>query len=88
MVAAKLTPLRALTVATSIAVTLLQRDDMAVLAPGKQADIVSMAGGPVADIVATERVASSRDRDVSTAIAFDVFSRDLQLCFPIMGSAV
>ena len=56
MVAAGLTPLRALKAATSVAASLLQRDDIGVLAPGKQADIVAMAGDPVADIAATENV--------------------------------
>jgi hypothetical protein len=56
IVAAGLTPLRALKAATSVAASLLQRDDIGVLAPGKQADIVAMAGDPVADIAATEKV--------------------------------
>jgi imidazolonepropionase-like amidohydrolase len=56
MVAAGLTPLRALKAATSVAASLLQRDDIGVLAPGKQADIVAMAGDPVANIAATEKV--------------------------------
>ena len=56
MVAAGLTPLRALQAATSVAASLLQRDDIGVLAPGKQADIVAMAGDPFADIAATETV--------------------------------
>jgi imidazolonepropionase-like amidohydrolase len=56
MAAAGLAPLRALKAATSIAASLLQRDDIGVLAPGKQADIVAMAGDPLADIAATEKV--------------------------------
>ncbi len=56
MVAAGLTPLRALKAATSVAASLLQRDDIGVLAPGKQADIVAMAGDPLADIASTEKV--------------------------------
>ncbi len=56
MVAAGLTPIRALKAATSIAASLLLRDDIGVLAPGKQADIVAMAGDPIADIAATEHV--------------------------------
>jgi imidazolonepropionase-like amidohydrolase len=56
MVAAGLTPLRALKAATSVAASLLQRDDIGVLAPGKQADIVAMAGDPIVDIAATEKV--------------------------------
>ena len=56
IVAAGLTPLRALKAATSVAANLLQRDDIGALAPGKQADIVAMPGDPVADIAATERI--------------------------------
>src|SRR5689334_13552519 len=56
MVAEGLTPLRALKGATSVAASLLQRDDIGVLASGKQADIVAMAGNPVSDIAATEHV--------------------------------
>jgi imidazolonepropionase-like amidohydrolase len=56
MVAAGLTPLRALKAATSVAASLLQQSDIGVLAPGNQADIVAMAGDPIADITATEKV--------------------------------
>jgi imidazolonepropionase-like amidohydrolase len=56
MVAAGVTPLRALKAATSVAAELLQRDDIGVLVPGKHADIVAMAGDPIADIAVTERV--------------------------------
>jgi imidazolonepropionase-like amidohydrolase len=56
MVAAGLAPLRALKAATSVAASLLQRDDIGVLAPGKQADIVAMAGDPITDIAATDKV--------------------------------
>jgi imidazolonepropionase-like amidohydrolase len=56
MVAAGLTPARALKAGTSIAAELLQRDDLGVLAPGKQADIVAMPGNPFIDIAATARV--------------------------------
>jgi imidazolonepropionase-like amidohydrolase len=56
MVAAGLAPLRALKAATSVAASLLQRDDIGVLASGKQADIVAMTGDPLADIAATEKV--------------------------------
>jgi imidazolonepropionase-like amidohydrolase len=34
--------------------TALQRDDIGVLPPGKQADIVAMTGDPIVDIAATE----------------------------------
>ncbi len=56
MVAAGITPLRALKAATSVAADLLQRDDIGVLAPGKKADIVAMTGDPIADIAITENV--------------------------------
>ena len=56
MVAAGLTPARALKAGTSIAAELLQRDDLGVLAPGKQADIVAMPGNPFTDIAATAQV--------------------------------
>jgi imidazolonepropionase-like amidohydrolase len=54
--AAGLKPPRAQKAATSVAASLLERDDIGVLAPGKQADIVGMAGDPIADIAATEEV--------------------------------
>jgi len=56
MVSAGLTPLRALKAATSVAASLLERDDIGVIAPGKQADIVAMVGDPLADITSTETV--------------------------------
>ena len=56
MVAAGLSSLRALKAATSVAARLLQRDDIGVLASGKQADIVAMSGDPVADIAVTKDV--------------------------------
>lgn len=56
LVAAGLSPLRALQAATSVAAELLQRDDIGVLAPGRQADIVAMRGDPLADIAATAQV--------------------------------
>lgn len=56
MVAAGLPPLRALKAATSVAAELLQRNDIGVIEPGRQADIVAMPGDPVADIAATADV--------------------------------
>ncbi|WP_414474434.1 amidohydrolase family protein [Microvirga sp. M2] len=56
MVAAGLSPARALKAATSVAAELLQRDDLGVLASGKQADIVAMPGDPLADISVTTKV--------------------------------
>lgn len=56
MVAAGLTPVRALRAATSVAAELLGQDDIGVLAVGKHADIVAMPGDPLADISATANV--------------------------------
>jgi len=56
MVAAGLSPHRALKAATSVAAELLERDDLGVLAPGKCADVVAMPGDPFSDIAATARV--------------------------------
>ena len=56
MVAAGLSPLRALKAATSVAAELLHQADIGVLAVGKQADIVAMPGDPLADIAVTAKV--------------------------------
>jgi imidazolonepropionase-like amidohydrolase len=56
MVAAGISPVRALRAATSVAAELLERDDLGVLAPGRCADIVAMPGDPLADIAVTARV--------------------------------
>lgn len=56
MVAAGLTPIRALKAATGVAAELLQRTDLGVIAPGKLADIVAMPGDPLKDIGATAKV--------------------------------
>ena len=56
MVAAGIAPVRALKAGTSVAAELLQREDLGVIAPGKQADIVAMPGDPLADIAATAKV--------------------------------
>ena len=56
MVAAGLTPRRALKAGTSVAAELLQREDLGIIAPGKQADIVAMPGDPFKDIAVTEKV--------------------------------
>ena len=55
MVAAGLSPVRALKAATSVAAEMLGRDDLGVLAPGRCADIVAMPDDPIADITATSR---------------------------------
>lgn len=56
MVKAGLSPVRALKAATSVAAELLGHSDLGVLAPGKLADIVGIAGDPIADISATAKV--------------------------------
>ncbi|MCX6691022.1 MAG: amidohydrolase family protein [Methanoregula sp.] len=56
MVTNGITPGRALRAATSVAAELLQRDDIGVLAPGRNADIIAMPANPFNDITATERV--------------------------------
>jgi imidazolonepropionase-like amidohydrolase len=56
MVAAGLSPTRALKAGTSVAAELLERDDLGVLAPGKSADIVAMPGDPFKDIAVTTKV--------------------------------
>lgn len=53
MVAAGLSPLRAMRAATSVAAELLGRDDIGVLRPGTCADIVAMPGNPLDDIAVT-----------------------------------
>lgn len=56
MVEAGLSTVRALKAATSVAAELLQRTDIGVLEVGRRADIVAMAGDPIADIAATTKV--------------------------------
>jgi imidazolonepropionase-like amidohydrolase len=74
MVAAGLAPIRALKAATSVAASLLQRDDIGVLATGKQADIIAMTGDPIADIALTTTVDFvMRAGRVYRHKAFDVF---------------
>lgn len=56
LVNAGLTPLRALTAATSTAARMLEREDLGRIRPGAAADIVAMPGNPPSDISATEHV--------------------------------
>ena len=56
MVAAGLTPVRALKAGTAVAAELLGREDIGVLKPGECADIVAMPGNPIEDIAATAHV--------------------------------
>jgi imidazolonepropionase-like amidohydrolase len=56
MVAAGITPVRALRAATSVAAQMLGLDGIGVLRQGASADIVAMPGNPLEDITATARV--------------------------------
>lgn len=56
LVAAGLSPARALRAATSVAAELLGRDDLGVLEAGRAADLVAMPGNPLEDIAATADV--------------------------------
>jgi|GEM_PF-877836 len=56
LVGAGLTPLQAIRAATGGAADILRRDDLGVLAAGKAADVVIVAGNPAADIPATRDV--------------------------------
>jgi imidazolonepropionase-like amidohydrolase len=56
MVAAGVSPIRALCAGTSVAAQMLGRDNLGVLRPGACADIVAMPGNPLDDIAATARV--------------------------------
>lgn len=56
LVAAGLSPARALRAATSVEAELLGRDDLGILETGRAADIIAMPADPLADIRATESV--------------------------------
>jgi tryptophan 2-monooxygenase len=56
MVTNGIAPVRALKAATGMAAELLQREDIGVLATGRNADIVAMPGDPFTDITVTEKV--------------------------------
>jgi imidazolonepropionase-like amidohydrolase len=56
MVEAGLTPMQAITKATSNAAKLLKLDDRGVLAPGKLADLVVLEADPIADITNSRKI--------------------------------
>lgn len=56
MVAAGLTPMEALAVATGNAAALMHLDDRGILLPGRWADLVVVSGDPAADITAVDRI--------------------------------
>jgi imidazolonepropionase-like amidohydrolase len=57
MVRYGMTPMQAIRSATSVAAELLGRaDDLGTLAPGRYADVVAVAGDPLADVTELERV--------------------------------
>jgi imidazolonepropionase-like amidohydrolase len=56
MVAAGLSPIRALRAGTSVAAEFAGRNDIGVLKPAACADIVAMPGNPLDDIATTARV--------------------------------
>jgi imidazolonepropionase-like amidohydrolase len=56
MVAAGLSPVRAMRAATSVAAEMLGLDDIGVLRPGARADVVAMPGNPLEDIAVTAAV--------------------------------
>ena len=51
-----MTPIQALRAATMVAADLIDADDLGQLAPGFHADVIAVAGDPLADIAATEQV--------------------------------
>jgi imidazolonepropionase-like amidohydrolase len=52
-----MTPMQAIKSATSVAAELLgEADDLGAVAPGRYADLVAVAGDPLADITQLERV--------------------------------
>ncbi|MCB1002729.1 MAG: amidohydrolase family protein [Acidimicrobiales bacterium] len=51
-----MTPLQALRAATLVAADLIDADDLGRLVPGGHADVIAVAGDPLADIAATEQV--------------------------------
>ncbi|TCP34059.1 amidohydrolase family protein [Sphingomonas sp. BK235] len=59
-----MTPAQAIRSATVAAAELLGRDDLGVIAPGKRADLIAVAGSPLADVRRLEKVAFVMHRGV------------------------
>ena len=68
MVAAGLTPMQAIRIATSQAAALLGLDDRGVLAAGKRADLLVVEGDPSRDIGALQRIDSVWQRGAQVAV--------------------
>jgi imidazolonepropionase-like amidohydrolase len=71
---AGLTPLQAITIATSNAAALLRLDDRGLLAPGKLADLVVLDGDPTADIANTRRIHAVWHRGKKVAGTVETFA--------------
>jgi imidazolonepropionase-like amidohydrolase len=74
MVEAGLTPMQAITNATSNAAALLKLDDRGVLASGKLADLVVLEGDPTADISNSRKIHAVWHRGKKTAGAVETFT--------------
>jgi len=74
MVEAGLTPMQAITSATSNAAALLKLDDRGVLASGKFADLVVLDGDPTADISNTRKIHSVWHRGKKAAGPIESFT--------------
>ena len=51
-----MTPLQAIRAATTVSAELIDAPDLGRIAPGKLADVIGVAGDPLADITVTQRV--------------------------------
>jgi imidazolonepropionase-like amidohydrolase len=74
MVEAGLTPMQAITNATSNAAALLKLDDRGVLAPGKLADLVVLEGDPTTDISNARKIYAVWHRGKKTAGPIETFT--------------
>jgi hypothetical protein len=74
MVEAGLTPMQAITNATSNAAALLKLDDRGVLASGKRADLVVLEGDPTADISNSRKIHAVWHRGKKAAGPVETFT--------------